>query len=189
MIFLFRADDDRFDINSGVSIRRLYPWEYSELVIEINQFRYQHRQPFFSLQTLAEANFILEVKKTFLKSKDERLDFERIVDVVSVSSKGHSWVPIFVMRESDQTTWIEGVIGQQVGKVGIVPTEQSPNFIKRLKKGLAIRNQAIFKSVCRSLRQEEEDYGFEFRLVKLFSSLEKLLGSPGVGGGMKLQCC
>lgn len=188
ILFNFRADNDRFYIKRGLCIRRLYPWEYSELIVEMLKMRDWFKLP--ALETLAEANFILEVDSNILKGKDDwaRLhDLRKIVDIISVASKGHVWAPLFMFRRKDLIQWHEGVRGKDFsGMVGIIPAEQTPIFMNRVRRGLKIRDNIVFRTVCRSLRQEEEDYGFEFRLVRLFSSLEMLLGSPGVGCGMKL---
>ena len=189
MIFHFRADTDMFKIKKGICIRRLYPWEYSEFSVEMLQMS----TPFNkipSLETLAEANFILEVNSNVLKSHDEwgRLrNLRGIVDIISVAAKGHVWAPLFMNRKKGLIQWNEGIRGRDFsGLVGIVSSEQTPTFINRVRRGMKLRTNTVFNFVCRSLRQEEEDYGFEFRLVRLFSSLEKLLGSSGVGCGMRL---
>lgn len=188
VLFHFRADDSRFDIKKGICIRRLYPWEYSEQILEILKARHWLKPP--ALETLAEANFILEVESSVLKGNDDwtRLhDLRRMVDIISVASNGHVWTPFFTIRREGITQWNEGVKGSDFsGLIGVVPTQQKPVFINRVRRGLDIRFNSVFESVCRSLRQEEEDYGFEFRLVKLFSSLEMLMGSPGIGCGMRL---
>ncbi|MBU2617176.1 MAG: hypothetical protein KKI07_00660 [Euryarchaeota archaeon] len=188
MIFHFRADTDMFKIKKGICIRRLYPWEYSESSVEILQMRTSFKIP--ALKTLAETNFILEVNSDVLKSHDEWAhlhDLRGIVDIISVEAKGHVWIPLFINRKKGLIQWNEGIKGKDFsGLVGIVSGEQTSTFINRVRMGMKLRTNTVFKSVCRSLRQEEEDYGFEFRLVRLFSSLEMLLGSPGVGCGMKL---
>ena len=189
ILFHFRADDYRFDIKKGICIRRLYPWEYSEQILEIFKARHWLKPP--ALETLAEANFILEVDSSVLEGNDDwtRLhDLRRIVDIISVASNGHVWAPFFMIQKGALTQWDEGVKGSDFsGLIGVVPTQQKPVFINRVRKGLDIRNNSVFESVCRSLRQEEEDYGLEFRLVRLFSSLEMLIGSPGIGCGMRLS--
>jgi len=187
--FHFRADDDVFEIKKGISIRRLYPWEYSELILEILQMkRSWTKLP--ALETLAEANFVLEVSQTVLRGDDDwaRLeDMRTIVNIISVASKGHVWIPLFKIRRNGLIRWDEGVRGSDFrGLIGIVPIEQTSVFVNRVRRGLDVRDNSIIKSVNRSLRQEEDDYGLEFRLVKLFSSLERLMGSPGTGCGMKL---
>ncbi len=188
ILFHFRADDDRFDIKRGIRVRRFYPWEYSEQILEIFKGRHWLKPP--ALETLAEANFILEVDSRVLKGNDEWAqlqDLRRVVDIISVASGGHVWTPYFIIRKGASTQWNEGIKGSDFsGFVGVVPTQQKPVFITRVRNGLDTRNNSVFDSVCRSLRQEEEDYGFEFRLVKLFSSLEILTGSPGIGCGMRL---
>lgn len=189
VLFHFRADDDRFDIMKGIRIRRFYPWEYSEQILEILKARHWLKPP--ALETLAEANFILEVDPTILKGNDEWAklhDLRRLVDIISVASSGHVWTPFFMIRRGASTQWNEGVKGRDFsGSIGMVPTQQKSIFIKRARRGLDLRLNTVFESVCRSLRQEEEDCGFEFRLVKLFSSLEMLVGSPGIGCGMRLS--
>lgn len=188
VLFHFRADDDRFDIKKGICIRRFYPWEYSEQILEIVKARHWLKPPV--LETLAEANFILEVDSSVLKGNDDWAqlhDLRRLVDIISVASNGHVWTPFFMIQKRVLTRWNEGVKGSDFGGlIGVVPAKQKSIFINRVRKGLDIRNNSVFESVCRSLRQEEEDYGFEFRLVRLFSSLEILVGSPGIGCGMKL---
>jgi len=189
VLFHFRADGDLFDLAEGIQIRRLYPWEYSEMVLEILEMREGlFRIP--ALETLADANFVLEVSSDTLIGDDRwaRLhDLRRIVDVISAASKGHTWAPILVIRRNGSSQWLEGVKGADFsGLVGVVTTKQASAFISRVRKGLTIRDNPAFESVCRSLRQEEEDYGFEFRLVKLFHSLEKLLGGPEIDCGMRL---
>lgn len=188
VLFHFRADDDRFEIKKGICIRRFYPWEYSEQILEILKAGHWLKPP--ALETLAEANFILEVDSSVLKGNDDWAklhDLRRLVDIISVASNGHVWTPFFMIRKGTSTQWNEGVIGRDFsGLIGVVPAQQKSFFINRVSKGLGIRNNTVFESVCRSLRQEEEGYGFEFRLVRLFSSLEILLGSPGIGCGMKL---
>ena len=188
IIFHFRADDNMFNIKRGICIRRLYSWEYSELIVEMLKMRGFSKIP--ALETLAEANYILEVNSNILKGDDDwaRLDDLRgIGDIISVAAKGHIWAPLFIIRKRGLTQWNEGIRGRDFsGLVAIVSAEQTPTFINHVRKGMKLRTNTAFRSVCRSLRQEEEDYGFEFRLVRLFSSLERLLGSPGVGCGMKL---
>lgn len=188
VVFHFRADDDTFKIKEGIYIRRLYPWEYTELIVEMLKMRNVIRIP--ASETLAEANFILEINSKFIRGDDywaRLLDLRRFVDIISVAAKGHVWVPLFMIRKQGLIQWNEGIKGRDFsGLVGVISHEQTPSFINRIKKGLNLRNNTIFESASRSLRQEEEDYGFEFRLVRLFSSLEMLLGSPGVGCGMRL---
>lgn len=188
MIFHFRADDNMFNIKKGICIRRLYPWEYSELIIEMLEMRGFPKIP--ALETLAEANYILEVNSNILKGDDDWTclhDLRGIVDIISVVAKGHVWVPLFMIRKKGLTQWNEGIKGRDFsGLVGIISDKQTPTFIKHIRKGLSLRNNTVLMSVSRSLRQEEEDYGFEFRLVRLLSSLEMLMGSPSVGCGMRL---
>lgn len=187
VLFHFRADDDRFDIKKGIYIRRLYPWEYSEYILEILRARHWLRPP--ALETLAEANFILEVEPSVLGGNDDWAglhDLRRLVDIISVASKGHVWTPYFMIRKGALTQWNEGVRGSDFsGLIGVIPAKQKSIFMNRVRKGLDLGNNVNFESVCRSLRQEE-DYGFEFRLVRLFSSLEILVGSTGMGCGMRL---
>jgi len=189
VLFHFRADDDRFDIRKGIQVRRLYPWEYSEQVLEILKARHWLKPP--ALETLAEANFILEVDSSVLKGKDEWAwlhDLRRVVDIISVASNGHVWTSFFMVHKGALTQWNEGVRGSDFsGLIGVVPTPERLVFVNRVRKGLDIRNNSVFESVCRSLRQEEENYGLEFRLVRLFSSLEMLIGSPGIGCGIRLS--
>jgi hypothetical protein len=189
ILFHFRADDDRFDIKKGICIRRLYPWEYSEQILEILKARHWLKPPAF--ETLADANFILEVDSSILEGKDDWAklhDLRRLVDIISVASKGHIWTPFFTLQKETFTQWNEGVKGSDFsGLIGAVPHKQKSIFINRIRKGLGIRSNSVFESVCRSLRQEEEDYGLEFRLVRLLSSLEILVSSPGIGCGMKLS--
>lgn len=188
VLFHFRADDDRFGIKKGICVRRFYPWEYSEQILEILKARHWLKPP--ALETLAEANFILEVDSAVLKGNDDWAqlhDLRRLVDIISMASNGHVWTPFFMIQKGGLTRWNEGVKGSDFsGLIGVVQAKQKSIFIDRVRKGLDIRNNPVFESVCRALRQEEEDYGFEFRLVRLFSSLEILVGSPGIGCGMKL---
>jgi len=191
IIFHFRADNDFFNITREVCVRRLYPWEYAELISEILKERNVSVFRIPALETLAEANFILEVDSSILRGGDDWAwlrDLRRIVDVIAVASKGHIWSPVFMIHMGQGSIkWVEGVKGSDFsGLIGVVSREQTSVFINRVKNGLTIRNNTIFESVCRSLRQEEESYGFEFRLVRLFHSLEKLLGSQDIECGMKL---
>lgn len=189
IVFAFRADSDLFKIKKGIRIRRLYPWEYTEWILKLLKTEFPS-SPFKipAHDTLAQANFILEINLDVLKGKDqwEKLrDFRTIVDIISVAAKGHAWVPLVEIQKKG--FWVEGVKGRDFsGRIGVVPSNQTPNFIKHARRGLDIRNNTVFKAICRSLRQEEEEYGFEFRLVRLFHSLELLLGAPGIGGGMRL---
>ncbi|MCW3985305.1 MAG: hypothetical protein NWE91_02710 [Candidatus Bathyarchaeota archaeon] len=91
-----------------------------------------------------------------------------------------------MIQKGALTQWNEGVKGSDFsGSIGVVRTKQKSIFMNRVRKGLGIRNNTVFESVCRSLRQEE-DYGLEFRLVRLFSSLEMLVGPSGIGCGMRI---